>query len=87
MTMFMWGACSMACAVIAAYFWKFYRRTADRLFVMFALAFVSLSTHWLALGLAEPPEETRHYFFLVRLLAFVLIIAGIVDKNLSARRP
>jgi hypothetical protein len=81
MTAFLLGACAMASAVIAMFLWKFYRRTSDRLFALFALAFASLSAHWIGLGIVQPTEETRHYFFLLRLLAFCLIIAGIVAKN------
>lgn len=81
MTNFLWGACAMASLVIAAFFWKFYRRTSDRLLAMFALAFATLSIHWIGLGLVQPQEDTRHYFFVLRLLAFLLIIAGIVEKN------
>ena len=31
-----------------------------------------------------PPSETRHYFYLLRLGAFLLIIVGIVAKNRGA---
>jgi hypothetical protein len=81
MTNFIWGACAMASLVIAAYFWKFYRRTSDRLHAMFALAFVAFSVHWVGLGLVQPEEDTRHYFYVLRLLAFLLIAVAIIDKN------
>lgn len=86
MTLFMWGACAMASAVIAVFFWTFYRNTADRLLAMFSLAFGSLSLHWVGLAIAQPAEDTRHYFYVLRLLAFLLIIAAIVDKN-RGRKP
>jgi hypothetical protein len=85
MSNFIWGACAMASLVIAAFFWKFYRRTSDRLLAMFALAFVTLSVHWIGLGIAQPQEDTRHYFFVLRLLAFLIIAVAIVDKNRTAK--
>jgi hypothetical protein len=81
MTLFLWGACAMASSVVALFFWKFYRRTADRLLAMFALAFASLAVHWIGLAIAQPQEDTRHFFYILRLIAFLLIIVAIVDKN------
>jgi hypothetical protein len=86
MNAFVWGMCAMASAVIALFFWKFYRSAGDRLLAWFALAFASLSAHWIGLGVVQPAEDMRHYFYLLRLLAFMLIIAAIVDKNRGAPR-
>jgi len=81
MTLFLWGGCAMACAVIALFFWRFFRDTRDRLFAMFSLAFWSLALHWSALATLTPGEETRHYFYLLRLVAFLLILVAVIDKN------
>ncbi len=86
MTLFLWGACAMGSAIISLFFWSFYRRTADRLLAMFALGFATLAVHWVGLAVVQPVEETRHYFYVVRLIAFLLIIIGIVDKNLARAR-
>jgi phosphoglycerol transferase MdoB-like AlkP superfamily enzyme len=86
MTLFLWGACAMASATIALFFWSFYRRTGDRLLAMFALGFATLSVHWIGLAAVQPVEEMRHYFYVIRLVAFLLIIIGIVDKNLARNR-
>ena len=40
-----------------------------------------LAVDWGVRGAWEPTVETRHYFFLVRLVAFVLLVLGIIDKN------
>ena len=40
-----------------------------------------LALHWLTLALSRPPIEHRHFVYLSRLAAFVLIIAAIADKN------
>jgi hypothetical protein len=37
----------------------------------------------------QPNVETQHYVYLLRLLAFLLILAGVIDKNRTraGRRP
>ena len=85
--LFLWGACAMASGTVAVYFLRFWVQGRDRLFLFFALAFAALALHWLGLGIVRPPEETRHYLYLLRLLAFLLITAGVVDKNRATRRP
>lgn len=62
-------------------FFRFWRDTADRLFALFAFAFWLLSASWLALALLDPTDEARPYAYILRLLAFLLIIAAVVDKN------
>jgi len=82
MTQFLWGAEAMACVAIALLFLRFRRMSQDRLFGFFAAAFALLALHWSLLALFNIAEDsTRHYMYLLRLLAFVLIIIGIVDKN------
>jgi len=86
MTVFLWGALAMASGTVSIFFLRFWSRSRDRLFLFFALAFATLALHWLGLGIVQPPVESRHYLFLLRLLAFLLILAGIIDKNRSGRR-
>jgi peptidoglycan/LPS O-acetylase OafA/YrhL len=81
MSLFVWGGCAMASAVIALFFWRFFRDTGDRLFAMFSLAFWALASHWAALASLTPGEETRHYFYVLRLIAFLLILTAVIDKN------
>ena len=54
---------------------------------MFALAFGLLALQRLALALSEPLDEWRTGLYMVRLLAFLLILGAIVDKNRSAGVP
>ena len=74
----------MGYAVCALFFLRFWRQTHDRLFLVFALAFGLLGLQRLALALTEPLDEWRTGLYVVRLLAFLLILGAIVDKN---RRP
>jgi hypothetical protein len=81
---FIWGALTMACAVAGLFFARFYRASRDRLFLSFAVSFWVLGLHWLLLALVQPANEGRHQLYLLRLAAFVILIAGIADRN---RRP
>lgn len=75
------GAILMGYGVCALFFLRFWRQTQDRLFVVFALAFGLLGLQRLALVLTEPLEEWRTGLYIARLLAFLLILGAIVDKN------
>jgi hypothetical protein len=75
------GALSASSLVAGLFFLKFWKVSRDRLFLIFACAFWTLSLNWLILAVGEPEQETRHYYYLVRLAAFLLLIVGIIDKN------
>jgi len=78
---FLWGMLTMANLVAALLLLRFWRVSRDRLFLFFAAAFAMLSLNWLGLSAIDPALETRHFVYLLRFGAFVLLIAGIVDKN------
>jgi hypothetical protein len=79
---FLSGAVAMGFAMGALFFLRFWRKTADRLFLAFAIAFFLLALNqWLGAA-----DERVAYTYLLRVLGFILILAAIVDKNLSARR-
>ena len=73
--------------VAALFFHRFWRATHDRFFLLFALAFLALGVNWFGLSVTGIPDEARTSLYLVRLVAYVLIIAAVVDKNRAARRP
>jgi hypothetical protein len=78
---FLQGACTLACWAIGLFFLRFWRVSRDRLFLFFLAAFWAFAVNWLGLVLVEATDETRHWFYVVRLAAFALIAVGIVDKN------
>jgi hypothetical protein len=85
MTLFLWGACAALSAVAGGFFWRFFREMHDRLFAMFALAFWAFALHWAGLSLLQPHDDTRHYMYVLRLIAFLLILAAVIDKNRASR--
>jgi hypothetical protein len=80
------GATVMACFVAALFFAKFWREERDRLFAIFAVAFFVLGLNRLLVALIDPIGEPRTWPYVIRLVAFLLILAAIVDKNRSHSR-
>ena len=66
-------------------FFRFWQDTADRLLVLFACAFWLMSASSLLLAILDPTDEARPYVYAIRLVAFLLIIVAVVDKNRSHR--
>jgi hypothetical protein len=83
---FLAGAFTLACIAVAGFFWSYWRKTRDRLFAIFALAFALLGLERIVLVAVPEELEGRHFLYLNRLLAFALIIAGVLDKNRPQRR-
>lgn len=71
----------MGSLVIGLFFFSFYRARRDVLFALFGAAFWLLAVNNMALGLTDVAAESRVYIYVVRLLAFLLIIAAIIQKN------
>ena len=77
------GAIALASLVAALVFLRFWRDTGDRLFAAFAAAFFVFGVNRLILSLTSEDADGRTYAYLVRFLAFMLVVWGIVDKNRS----
>ena len=82
---FLQGVSAAASFVVGLLFLRFWRESHDRLFAFFGAAFWLMAISWSVLGLLSPTEDTRAYIYSIRLLAFILIIIGIIDKNRAAR--
>jgi drug/metabolite transporter superfamily protein YnfA len=84
---FVSGATMAAALVIALVFFRYWRQTRDRLFLMFALGFLVFSVSRLILAFLDEDDEGRVFVYGLRLLAFLLILAAIIDKNRSRAAP
>lgn len=80
---FFQGFSAAGAFVAGLMFLRFWHESRDRLFVHFAIGFWLIGASWAALGVFSPTEEARPYVYGLRLLAFVLIVTGIVVKNRS----
>jgi hypothetical protein len=84
---FILGMIVMACLVAGLFFLRFWRRTRDRLFAIFAAAFWLLGLNWLLLAFTDPQAETqRLVLYTLRAVAFILILLAILDKNRKSAR-
>ena len=74
------GALMMGCFVVGLKFLKYWQLSRDRFFVFFACAFWIFAVGWGARAFVMFGEH-GHLAYLPRLLAFLLILVGIFDKN------
>ena len=80
---FLSGAIMICFLVAGLFFFRFWKQTRDRLFLMFSLSFWLLGVNQLGFIFAEEGSAGRSYIYLIRLAAFVLILIGVFDKNRS----
>lgn len=81
MTQFVAGILVMGYSVAALFFVRFWRATRDRLFLWFAVAFAVLAVQRASLAAASLLPLPTTWYYVIRLAAFLLILAAIVDKN------
>jgi len=81
---FLSGAVTAGFVIAGLFFLRFWKRTRDGLFMAFAIAFWLLGLNQALLALTDIPVEERSPLYLLRLVAFGLIIVSIWMKN---RRP
>jgi hypothetical protein len=78
---FLLGLVVMAELVAAAYFFRFWRRTRDRLFLAFAASFFIEAINRSSVLFLDDPATGNPIIYSVRLLSYLLILAAIADKN------
>jgi hypothetical protein len=77
------GALTAAYLVAALFFLRFWRDTRDRLFGYFAAAFLLFAAQRAALALLEQRELLAVLSYGLRVVGFLLIVVGVVHKNLA----
>ena len=75
------GAIIMGYAVVGLFFLRFWKQSRDRLFGLFAFSFFVLAAQRLSLALTTQTFEGAVYLYAIRLLAFIIILVAIWDKN------
>jgi hypothetical protein len=83
---FFQSVASTCAAIGGLFFFRFWRGSRDPLFLWFCAAFWLIALSWGLLALFSPYEEARPYIYVLRLVAFSLIIIGIVSKNSKSPR-
>jgi len=75
------GMITMGFLVISLFFIKFWRRTRDLLFLAFAVSFSLLALNQGLAILIEIDRDERSYLYILRLIAFLIIIVAVIYKN------
>jgi len=75
------GAIAMASLVASLFFLRFWRSTGDRFFLFFALSFFIEGVNRVLLAPSAQSSDAVPAYYLVRLLAYGLILYAILDKN------
>ena len=82
---FLSGAVTLGYMLAAVFFLRFWKRTADVLFVSFSVAFALLSVGQIVVASANIYVEDSSAAYLVRLAAFTIIILAVWRKNRPSR--
>jgi hypothetical protein len=77
------GLVTMGYIVAAAFFLRFWQRTGDYLFAIFALSFVLFALNQLLAAVLGLAKEDQSWLYLLRLSGFVALIVAILVKNFS----
>ncbi|MFN3462985.1 MAG: DUF5985 family protein [Terricaulis sp.] len=75
------GMITMGYFVASAFFFRFWIRSSDNLFLAFSVAFLLIAISSALTVLLSLPYEERSWLYLIRLAAFVLLIVAILGKN------
>lgn len=81
MTTIFIGAIAMASLVISLFFLRFWKTTRDRFFLFFSASFLLEAINRVLTGISVLQNEESPVYYLIRLIAYSLIIIAIIDKN------
>ena len=79
---FLMGGIAVGYGMAALFFFRFWAKTRDRLFVMFGVAFAILGAVRVAIFTFGQQDE-HHFLYWFRFAAYMLILLAIIDKNRS----
>jgi len=75
------GGITVGSTVAGLFFLRFWNRTNDRLFLFFSFAFFLLAINRIVMAIDAVSSDEDPVIYLMRLVAYGLIIFAIVDKN------
>lgn len=82
----MLGAIAAGCFVVGLGFLRYWRSTRDRFFLFFMLSFWIEAANRVHMALTASWNENEPVHYVVRLVAYALIVVAIWDKNRPGRR-
>ncbi len=77
------GAIATGLLVCALFFLRFWSRTKDGLFAAFSVAFLLLAVCQALTALLGLPQEERSWIYILRLVAFGIVIIAVLRKNVG----
>jgi len=83
---FLLGVIVTASLTAAGFFWRFYRQTHDKLFLAFSGAFLIEGINRMTFLWIDKPSEGSPAIYMVRLVAFLLLLGAIIAKNRNPSR-
>lgn len=87
MSEFLQGATFLGSLAVALFFLRFWQRTREPLFAVFAVAFAVFAVNRIALVVLEESDEGRRLLvYATRALAFAMIAGAVLHQNLRRRR-
>lgn len=81
------GGIATASLLAGLFFLRFWRSTRDRFFLFFALSFLIEGINRFALYALAGLDDAAPIYYVIRLVAYGLILAAIIDKNLKGKAP
>jgi hypothetical protein len=82
---FLSGGLFMGLITAGLFFLRFWTKTRDRLFLVFSLAFFAMGLERLVILVLSIDAEEHSMVYLIRLVAFLMFLIGIVDKNRASK--
>jgi hypothetical protein len=83
MNQFLYGMNTMGFLLAGVFFWRFWQKTADALFVAFSAAFLLFALDQFFHSLQTLPLTSYDWAFFFRLAGFGLLIFAVLRKNLK----
>jgi uncharacterized membrane protein HdeD (DUF308 family) len=80
---FLIGVIFTASLTASLFFLRFWKSTRNVIFLAFSFAFLMESCNRLSLLFNSTPNESSPWYYLSRMVAFLIIIAAIIKTNLD----
>ncbi|HEX4331625.1 MAG TPA: DUF5985 family protein [Usitatibacter sp.] len=79
------GGIAIASLAVSFFFLRYWRSSRDRFFLFFAFSFALEAANRVITYHVVGTDEDAPGYYLVRLVAYGVIVAAIIDKNRSSR--
>jgi len=80
------GMAMMGFIIAGLFFFRFWSRTRDRLFAIFGVAFLLMALNEAFVDVSGSPTNEVVLAYVLRIIAFLMLIVGIVAMNLEERK-